>query len=243
MTGSPVSWPRDVVVLIPAYQAAGSLSMLLPALLQHVPAGQVLVVDDGSGDDTRTVCRDLGIECISHPHNRGKGAALRTGFGATMERKVRYAITMDADGQHAFADLPVFLDAMSAKPAPALCIGHRDIHPRRMPVARVCSNLLTSTILSLLTGVPIRDSQCGYRAYAMDFVRTIEIEYDFFEMETEVVLKACRAGLPVRFVPIQTVYSNARSHISHVRDTARWVRAVLRMWCVRRRSVPRGRGG
>jgi hypothetical protein len=100
-----------------------------------------------------------------------------------------------------------------------------------MPLARICSNALTSAFLSLLTGQRIRDSQCGYRVYAVEMLRRMSIEYDRFEMESEVILKASRLRFPIRFVRVQTVYSrDIGSHISHVRDTLRWVKAVLGVW-------------
>jgi hypothetical protein len=107
-----------------------------------------------------------------------------------------------------------------------------------MPVARICSNSLTSGLVSLLTGVRIRDSQCGFRLYRAALLRAITIEYPRFEMETEVILKACRLKFPVQFIDVQTLYCSSQSHISHAKDTLRWIRAVTRVWMRQRRKDP-----
>lgn len=230
MAQAPTSWPADICVLIPAYRAAEPLRQQLERVLEYVPADQILVVDDGSHDGTRMVCSRFGAACESHIVNRGKGAALRTGFSALLRRGFEWVITMDADGQHAAADLPVLLKAIRRKPGAGMWIGSRDMKPGRMPFARICSNVLTSTVLSLLCRCRIVDSQCGYRAYAMRLLRLITIDYDRFEAETEVIIKAVHHGFDVCFQPVQTLYCSRQSHISHLLDTLRWIRAVLTVW-------------
>lgn len=223
-------WNEDTTVLIPAYCAAQSLRTLLPRLLDIAPVEHILVVDDGSCDDTPAVCAEFEIDCTAHERNMGKGAALRTGLTRLGNQGYRWAITMDADGQHTVEDIQGFLDATSTGPNPCLWIGARRIHPDSMPLARVLSNTLTSRALSLLCGQRILDSQSGYRAYPLDLVKHMHLVYDRFETESEVILRVAKRGCPVRFVPIRTVYSGAPSHISHLRDTLRWIRAVSRVW-------------
>jgi glycosyltransferase involved in cell wall biosynthesis len=236
------SWPKDFWVLIAAYRAADGLRGLVPALVERVPRRQVLVVDDGSGDDTGDAARQAGVELITHPVNRGKGVALRSGFASLLDRGASWIITMDADGQHAPADLPRFVEEIAAHPDCAMVMGHRRMRPGVMPLDRICSNLLTSTILSILTRQPVPDSQCGYRAYSARLLRHIETVTDRFEMESEVILRASWAGYRLRSVRVQTLYSHDLSHISHLKDTLRWVRAVASMVAdaIRRTG---GRGG
>jgi hypothetical protein len=92
---------------------------------------------------------------------------------------------------------------------------------------RVLSNRITSRILSWITGTAILDSQCGYRLYSAKFLQSISIRYPRFEMESEVIIKAAHSGFPIIFVDVQTVYLSGRSHISHIVDTVRWIKAVL----------------
>lgn len=228
VTGS--SWPHDIALLVPAYRAEHSLRHLLPRLTAQVPRDQILVVDDGSGDRTAEVCREPGIPCIVHETNQGKGRALLTGFTRLLEQNMAAVITLDADGQHDPDDLQRFVADFRAHPEIGICIGRRAFRPGTMPFARIISNTLTSRILSWMCGVPILDSQCGYRLYTAAFLRAITIECPRFEMESEVILKAAHLGFPIRFVPVQTLYFKARSHIAHMTDTLRWIRASFGIW-------------
>ncbi|MBD3345058.1 MAG: glycosyltransferase [Chitinivibrionales bacterium] len=230
MNSSPDTWPGDIALCIPAYNAADSLKIFLPKLMERAPAGQILVVDDGSSDTTQRVCRSLGIQYISHPSNKGKGCALATGFAALIERKNKWIITMDADGQHAVEDLPKFLEAIVRNSSAGIIIGSRSRKPGVMPIERILSNSLTSGIINMLCGTKVEDSQCGYRAYASFFLKSIKIECPRFEMETEVILKACHNKVPIGNVNVQTLYFQTQSHISHLKDTLRWIKAVTGIW-------------
>lgn len=222
-------WPQDTAVLVPAYHARQFLSSLLPRIMDHVPAGQIVVVDDASGDGTCALCEMAGITCLRHETNRGKGAALATGFDYLLQKNFSFIITMDADGQHDPADLGAFVAAKSASSTPGLCIGCRNMKFGVMPPARILSNRLTSFILGLLCGRRILDSQCGYRLYAARLLKKIRIGFDRFEMESEVIMKAAFLGFPIMFTPVQTLYLKGPSNISHVADTLRWTGAVLRI--------------
>ena len=214
-------WPANVALLIPAYKAAYELAPFLPRLLDRVPREAILVIDDASGDDTRAICEKLGIACESHDINRGKGAALRTGFAKLAARGVDWIITMDAD-------LASFLSAIEQYPTAGIIVGNRAKRLGAMPPARIFSNRTTSWILSRYCGQTIRDAQCGYRAYNAALLSSISIDYDRFEMESEIILKCCAANMPVQFVPVQTVYSKEiGSHIRHLHDTLRWINAVV----------------
>jgi glycosyltransferase involved in cell wall biosynthesis len=230
MNLSPETWPRNIFVCIPAYQSSASLAGLLPELLKAVPAAHVCVVDDGSTDGTDALCTRVGVRTVRHPENRGKGAALVTGITILLENGAEAVITMDADGQHAVADIGLFVDEFRLHPETGICIGRRQFAKSGMPLSRIVSNSLTSRILSLLCGVPVPDSQCGYRLYSARLLRGITITCTRYTMESEVILKAARRGFPVRSVPVQTLYLRGQSHISHLTDTLRWIRAVLGIW-------------
>jgi hypothetical protein len=138
---------------------------------------------------------------------------------------------MDADGQHSPADIHRFLKEARNHPDMGLCIGARDMRFGMMPPARILSNRLTSAILSILTGRVIKDSQCGYRMYSRELVKSIRIDCNRFEAESEVILKAAAKRFSIRFARVRTLYlKNGQSHISHLADTFRWIAAVLRVW-------------
>lgn len=227
MKQSAEPWPSGIFILVPAFEAATPLASLLPQLGAALPKERICCIDDGSTDNTAGVCLEQGVRCIRHAKNRGKGAALATGFAELLGRGARAIVTMDADGQHAAADLGKFLDCFAAEPAIGICIGRRSFRPGLMPLPRIFSNFTTSRLMSLICGAPILDSQCGYRLYSAAFLRSITISCSGFAAESEVILKAAHLGFPIRFVPVQTLYFRGPSHISHVSDTLRWLRAVV----------------
>jgi glycosyltransferase involved in cell wall biosynthesis len=242
-----INWPHDTYVLVPSYKSLVPLKSFIGKLTEVVPKEFVCVVDDGSGDGTYEFCTEAGITCLRHDVNGGKGAALRTGFGyltagaapgtrtngvnAGIDAAgVNWILTMDADGQHSPSDIPLFLDAARKYPAMGLCIGARDMRLGVMPPARILSNRLTSLILTLFSGQRVEDSQCGYRIYSRELVTSVDIEYDRFQMESEIILKAAAKKFRIRFLRVQTLYlKEGPSHISHLADTLRWVVAVLRV--------------
>ncbi len=219
--------PPEFAIIIPAYKAEKELSLFLPDLLQKVDASQVLVINDGNTDKTEEVCLQFGIECITHPQNKGKGAALSTAFRA-WSHKTEWLITMDADGQHSPNDLKQFIErAYMASPTTALIAGARTMKLSTMPPERIFSNRSTSSFLSFLTKQNITDSQCGYRAYRSSFLQQIKCSCNHFEMESEILIRLSKKGGSFQSTPIQTIYNGEVSHISHLKDTLRWIRAVL----------------
>ena len=224
------NWPSDIHVLIPSYKSASLLNRFIPALLKRVPAENICIVDDASYDGTYDVCESFNIKYLAHNLNRGKGAALSTGFKYLIENGASWIITMDADGQHSPDDISCFINEIRKNPCIGICIGARNMKAGIMPLDRICSNRLTSWIMSILSGVRIIDSQCGYRIYSSELLKRIQIEYNRFEMESEVILKSVWEGYAVCFTNVQTLYLDGKSHISHFKDTFRWVVAVLKIW-------------
>ncbi|MDR3013328.1 MAG: glycosyltransferase family 2 protein [Chitinispirillales bacterium] len=234
-------WPKDTHILIPSYKSVKQLRVFVDSLMKIVPKEFICVVDDASNDGTFEYCADMGIVCLRHDANRGKGAALKTGFDYLISdadnreppintKKTKWILTMDADGQHSPTDIHRFIKETRKHPTTGLCIGARDMRLGFMPPTRIISNRLTSGILSLLTWYIIKDSQCGYRIYSRKFIESIKLHCDRFEMESEVIIKAAAKRFPIRFVRVQTLYlSGGPSHISHFADTLRWIAAVLRV--------------
>jgi UDP-N-acetylglucosamine---dolichyl-phosphate N-acetylglucosaminyltransferase len=224
-------WPADTFVLIPSYKSAVTLKTLLPRIQTLVPARNICVVDDGSLDGTNLLCRDFGVHCIAHYSNQGKGASLADGFRFLLKNlDARWIVTMDADGQHAIEDVPRFIDSVRRDASAGLCIGKREKAVYKMPVSRILSNGLTSLILSILVGQRMLDCQCGFRIYSKQLLERVVCKYTRFEMESEIILRAAYYRFPIKFVKVQTLYFNENSHISHVKDTIRWLRAVTDVW-------------
>jgi glycosyltransferase involved in cell wall biosynthesis len=213
----------SVQALIPAFNAAQSLPHLLLQVKKYLP--DILVVDDGSIDDTAEVARQLRATVIRLERNRGKGNALRTGFKAALESGATAVLTLDADGQHDPESIPEFLKLASPN---ALIIGCREAHLDKMPFPRILSNKITSSMLSMLTGAKLRDSQSGYRLIGREILSKVELETDHFETESELLLKAARLGYRPQFLPIPTRYDGERSFMRPALDTARFIRLLWR---------------
>ena len=221
-------WPENIAICIPSYKAEQTLRSFLPLLLTVVPPKYITVIDDASGDHTAELCKSHSIYCLKHIKNKGKGATLATGFKHVLGlKKVQWIITMDADGQHDPQDLQALIDYVTNNPDTGICIGKREMKIGKMPLSRICSNRITSAILSFICGTPILDSQCGYRIYASKLLSHITIEFKRFEMESEAIQKAAFLGYHIGFTPVRTVYLDGASHISHIYDTFRWIRAVM----------------
>ena len=216
----------SVVAVIPAYQAAPTLDAVVRETRKHLP---VLVVDDGSTDDTSAVAEAAGAEVVRQTPNQGKGAALRRGFAHALEGGATAVLTLDADGQHDPACAPDFLAAWRARGAP-LSIGRRDFS--QMPLSRRVANNLGTQTFSWAVGRHIDDNQSGYRLIARPLLpHLLTSDEDGFEFEVEMITDAIRAGLAIDWVPIPTIYEDAGSHISpvtHVTNFLRVARAARR---------------
>ncbi len=147
-----------IVALIPGYNEGPRIGEVVRAAAAHLP---VLVVDDGSRDDTAAQARAAGASVIEQKPNQGKGAALRAGFRRALADGAEAVLTLDADGQHDPAEIPTFLSAWAAEPRPDLVIGRRNF--RAMPPIRRLSNVLGGWAISWAVGRPIPDNQSGYR--------------------------------------------------------------------------------
>jgi len=214
-----------VCVVIPAYNAADTLG---PLVRQVKAMGlDVVVVNDGSTDQTAHVVTEAGTMLISHLTNEGKGAALRSGFAFAVAAGYDAVVTMDSDGQHGPEDLTPLLEA-AARSGAGVIVGDRMSSGASMPLARRWTNRVMSCLVSALTRQRIPDSQCGLRLIRRDVLEAVRLRTRRFEIESELLLAAARAGWTIDSVPIRTSYDHHRSHIRPVRDGARFLRLIVR---------------
>ncbi|MEE8523627.1 MAG: glycosyltransferase family 2 protein, partial [Thermoanaerobaculia bacterium] len=155
-----------VAVAIPAYQAGASVGDVVRRCLDQLP--QVLVIDDGSDDETAAAARQAGAEVISFAVNRGKGDALETAFNVLFGRGFTAVITVDADGQHLPEEIPVLLAAAAG--GADMILGTRDHLYAQMSSLRRASNRLSSRAISLVAGQPLADIQTGFRLYSQRLI-------------------------------------------------------------------------
>ncbi|HET7169164.1 MAG TPA: glycosyltransferase family 2 protein [Candidatus Limnocylindrales bacterium] len=205
--------------LIPAYQEGPRIGAVVEGARRHLP---VIVVDDGSSDETAAAAEAAGAEVLRSAANAGKGAALRHGFRHALERGAPAVVTLDADGQHDPAEIPAFLRAFEAR-RPELIIGRRDFGA--MPPLRRASNTLGGAVLSLALGRSVPDNQSGYRLIGRTLMGALlDSDETGFEFEVEMIGRAIALGLPIDWVPIRTIYAGEPSHIRPWRHFTEFVR-------------------
>ena len=223
------------VAVIPAFNASASIGAVVSTARRHLE--RVIVVDDGSADDTAVRAREAGAEVIRHPVNRGKGAALATAFEhlRAATPPLEAAITLDADGQHDPDDIPVFI-ARHRRDRPAIIVGSRDRHFAEMWGPRRALNRFSSASLRFFAGADLPDTQSGFRLYDASFLNATRLEGQRYEAEMEALMQASARRMPIVSVPIRLRFADGRatSHYRPLRDTFRIVGTVLRQWARRR---------
>jgi len=205
--------------VIPCFNEGASVAALVAALRQYLPL--VMVVDDGSTDDTPVVAADAGAVVVGHERNLGKGAALRAGLSQALKLGFEWALSLDGDGQHVPADLPAFLDCAEQTGA-ALVIGNRMHNARAIPWLRRQVNRWMSRQLSRRAGRRLPDTQCGFRLIHLETWAGLSLNTEHFEIESEMLMSFLAAKCPVAFVPIQVVGRGRNSHIRPITDSLRW---------------------
>lgn len=210
--------------MIPAYQCVATVGEVVEGVREHLD--RVVVVDDGSTDGTGEGARAAGAEVIRHARNRGKGAALRTGFGRLFAERASgtapglEAIAMvDGDGQHDPDDLPNLLGAWDSGEWD-LIVGGRLKDREAIPPHRYWTNTIGTKLLSIVTGVALEDSQSGYRLVEAGLLERMDLRSNGYAIESEMLIKAARRGARIGQVKIRTIYHDrVPSFYRPVRDT------------------------
>jgi glycosyltransferase involved in cell wall biosynthesis len=227
-TSSPEIRALSALVLIPAYKAARYLPELIPRLRAFVCDENILVVNDGSPDDTDAILHRLNVRHLTHEVNKGKGAALMTGFDYAIAHGYRSVLTIDADLQHLPEEVPRFLARDDGN---TIIIGTRDINRAIMPFDRWLTNNLTSIIISVFSTQRVRDSQSGYRLIPVSALKALQLKTVNYDFESEMLFKSGRLGIPVTEVPVSTIYEGSHSYINPMTDTLRFIRQIWkRIW-------------
>ena len=218
----------NVAALIPSYFEGKRIAEVATRTLAHVD--RVLVVDDGSTDETEAQARQSGAEVLRHTENQGKGAAIKTGLRELSARSgVEHILVLDGDGQHLPEEIPRFFDAANSSDA-GMFVGNRMSDVVGMPFVRRLTNRIMSAQISAACGQSVPDTQCGFRmlrvALAPILADCPSTRYDF---ETEILVIASLRGFKIAAVPVSTVYGDEKSKIHPVRDTLRFIRLMRRL--------------
>lgn len=206
----------NIVVVIPTYNNHKTIAQVIADVRQY--ASHVIVVNDGSTDGTAEILAGIdGIEVITHPHNCGKGTALKNGLCKAKADGYRYAITIDSDGQHFASDIPAFVQDIEQNPD-NLLVGSRNIQANNMPGKNTFANKFSNFWFKLETGVDLPDTQSGYRLYPVQKMNVQKWYYTAkYEFELEALVFASWAGVTVRNIPVNVYYPPEGERVSHFR--------------------------
>ncbi|MCM8779992.1 MAG: glycosyltransferase family 2 protein [Candidatus Omnitrophica bacterium] len=211
-------------VVIPTYNEAKEIGAIIWRLREHNL--DVLVVDDGSKDDTAKIARNAGANVLINKKNEGKGKALIKGFEWCLKNGFDAVLVMDGDGQHHPDDVKLFLDAAESKNA-AFFLGNRMHSSKGMPLIRWLTNVFMSLLISCVAGQKISDSQCGFRLLKKELLQKLDLKSAKYEIESEMLIKASRLGYEIVPVNIQCIYRDQKSKISPFIDTLRFIRFIF----------------
>lgn len=203
----------EYVVVIPTFNNGSTLREVLTGVMDV--CGNVIVVNDGSCDNTYDILNQFdGIEVITHNKNRGKGAALNSGFRKAYDLGYKYAITIDSDGQHYPQEIKLLCDA-SLKEPETLWIGSRDFKSDNMPGKNSFANRFSNFWFKLETGITLEDTQSGFRLYPLERLKGIRTLSGRYEFELEIIVRAAWRNVVVKNIPVSVYYPPKEIRISH----------------------------
>lgn len=211
-------------IILPARNEAGSLRQLLPQLVALYPAAEIIVVNDGSTDDTAAVCAAHPVRCVSHAESLGNGAAIKAGARAARGEVLCF---MDADGQHAPEEIGRLLAALEE--GYDMVVGARDVHGQAS-LGRRWANAVYNRFASWMTGRKVQDLTSGFRvARAHCFREFLFLLPNGFSYPTTSTMAFFRAGYRVAYVPINARARIGRSHISPLKDGLRFLLIIFKI--------------
>lgn len=216
-----------VLVVVPAFNAAKTVGGVVRECTKVM--SDVVVVDDGSRDGTEAVATAAGASVITHPQNRGKGAALKTGFAYAIENGYDAVITLDADGQHLPCEIPKFLQCRRTTGADLIIGGRAHLFEGMLPRRRM-ANQFSAWTIGKLSKTGVTDSQSGFRFYSTKLLRSVRLRTDGFDLESEVIVRAGCGGFKVLTIPIDLGFVDglSTSHYKPLADTLRIAWTVFR---------------
>ena len=202
-------------IVIPTYNNARTVADIVRRTLAVCP--DVIVVNDGSTDNTLEVLDGIQCKIVSYSRNRGKGYALRRGLEAACKAGFDYAVTIDSDGQHCPEEIPLLVAAIGSEPT--LVVGSRNLQADGMPAGNTFANRFSNFWFHLQTGQRLPDTQTGFRAYPLHALPCLKMLTYRYESELELLVFSAWRGVDIVHVPVSVVYPDDRvSHFRPFRD-------------------------
>ena len=209
--------PRHICAVIPSYNNGGTVVEVVRGVLRQ--GLSVIVVDDGSTDGTADALKDLPVHVLRHTRNRGKGRALKTGLEEARRQGYRFALTLDADGQHDPGDIPALVAAAGER---TLVIGSRNLTAEGMPSGNTFANRFSNFWFTVQTGRKLPDTQTGFRVYPLKDLPSLRLLTARYEAELTLLVFSAWKGLKLVPVPVRVYYPEDR--VSHFRPFADFFR-------------------
>ncbi len=214
----------NVSIILPARNEAESLTALLPKIRNTCPDAEILVVNDGSTDNTQAVCDELGIRTITHRHSMGNGAAIKSG---ARHAAGELLVFMDADGQHSPEYIPEMLSKLDE--GYDMVIGARE-RTSHAGIPRYVANILYNKVASYMSGHNVLDLTSGFRAVKADiFRRFLYLLPNGFSYPTTITMAMFRSGYQLEYIPITCSRREGKSHIRLIHDGVKFLLIIFRI--------------
>ena len=211
---------NNFYIVIPAYNEHAMIEVLIDDVLEHT--NNIIVVDDGSSDNTVELVKKKTVQLICHEKNRGKGAALMTGINeAFKDTNCDFVITMDGDGQHSPSSIMKFVELYN-KEKPDAIIGNRMWNIKNMPLVRKWTNKFMSWLLCRRAGIFVQDTQNGYRLYSREVIKCFPSDISHFSAESEVLICMGMQNSKILNLNIDVIYGDEVSSMNPIRDPIRF---------------------
>ena len=204
--------------LVAAYNEEPTIVTVLDQTRPHLE--DIVVVDDGSDDDTAALAERAGARVIRHPANEGKGVAVRTGLAHVLKEDFTHVLFIDADLQHNPSDIPLLIDK-AENGFGDFVVAERVFDKESMPRSRYYANTIGSRVMSKLTATSIRDSQSGFRLIKSELLRPLSLTARRYEIEAEILVKLVRRGARIERIPVTSTWSGTKSKMRPIRDVFR----------------------
>jgi len=216
---------QNICVIIPTYNNASTIEGVITGVLKYT--SNIIVVDDGSTDETSTVLQKFhAIDIIKYDKNIGKGWAIRMGFEKALSKGFDYAITIDSDAQHFPEDLPLFIEELKKNPD-SLIIGSRNIAADGMPSKNTFANKFSNFWYWAETNIKLPDTQSGFRLYPIKSYKNTKFYTRKYEFEIEVLVRSAWSNIKVIPIPINVYYAPEGERVSHFRPLPDFTRISI----------------
>jgi glycosyltransferase involved in cell wall biosynthesis len=197
---------NNIVIVIPCFNESNKIGEVIKKI-KKIGYPFIIVVDDGSFDDTSSVAREAGAKVLRHSVNRGKGAATQTGLDAAKLLHPDIVVTMDGDDQHDPSDIEKITEELMKKKVDFV-IGSRLLHKSGITLSRKIINKIGNVVTFMFYGVLVSDSQTGFRAYNRKALNVINSECDRYEFESDSLGQLSQAGMTYTEIPITVRYTD-----------------------------------